>query len=99
MAKLFLTDQEKQSRSYLDWDDASLGRLCKKIALVLGEPDPKKPDWLPTTAAAVMLIDSLLQAGSSDCTITVNGLTSGDSCLGSFRVTLQKIEQEKRDGE
>ena len=35
MAKLITTKGERAASSFLDWDDASLGRMCKSMALKL----------------------------------------------------------------
>lgn len=32
MAKLILTQAEKAAESYLDWDDAALGQLVRKMS-------------------------------------------------------------------
>lgn len=31
MAELILTEAEKSAASYLDWDDAALGKLVRKV--------------------------------------------------------------------
>lgn len=64
MSKLITTKAERDAKSYLDWDDASLGRLVKKVALDIEALPPPvgQIDEIESTTADGEDMDGLYKA-------------------------------------
>lgn len=88
MAELVLTDEEKKTATYLEWDDAALGRACKKIALLFNDDNGKRA--MKHTGAAVFLISEAVASNATTTTIELEGATDPEP-LGDWRVTLERI--------
>lgn len=87
MAELILTDHEKQTATYLEWDDAALGRACKKIALLFNDDDGKRA--MKHTEAAVFLISEAVASNATETTIELEDATDPEP-LGNWRITLER---------
>lgn len=79
--------------SYLNLDDESLGKLCKRIANIINEPDSKRPEFLPITAAVAFLVSGLINVGCEKTVIKVKDLTSGGVNLGHFEISIRKSNE------
>jgi hypothetical protein len=90
MAELILTDEEKASNSYLDWDDAALGKLTKKVALTIrdGRADDKLP--IIANAAAMMLVGMAHDSNAETFTLTLGGCTHHGEPVGDWKVTVKR---------
>lgn len=89
MAELILTDEEKASASYLDWDDASIGRGVKKIALEI--EDVKGEDAISWCAGVLMLLARAIDADSEKSVMKVDGFTQAGKPLGDWEVTVRRL--------
>lgn len=90
MADLILTEEEKKSKSYLEWDDAALGKAVKKLALAID--DVRGKDAIAHNAGMMLLILKAHDANSEITVLTVDGLTCGGESLGDWEVTIKRIK-------
>lgn len=90
MAELILTDQEKADDSYLDWDDASLGRLVRSlVARVRTEEHVREAVF---GATDVHLLIGLARAVNADeRASTLKGVTYADERLGDWEITVRRM--------
>lgn len=93
MAKLILTDDEKSAGSYTDWDDASLGKLCKKVALLID--DKKGEHAVQATGAALLLIEAAVHADSRRSSWKVDGVTIHEP-VGDFEILINRLPKKSR---
>lgn len=101
MAELILTDEEKAAISWLDMDDDTLGKLCRKACLVImkkekseDDPDDRKPVW--AASAGMLLCGVADDANATTATFQFNGLTNSDKERGNWRVTVEKLDSENK---
>lgn len=90
MADLILTEEEKNTASYLDWDDVSLGKAVKMLALKIR--DERGDESLSMTACATMLACSVPE-DAAGLNFRLDNVTSGDKSLGNWNVAITKIEE------
>jgi hypothetical protein len=94
MAKLILTEKEKQS-PFLEWDDVALGRAVKAVASVCGDDNGRHA--IKATGAAVFLIAEAVRSGATDLEINLIGASDGAQSLGNWRISIeQQKDQEVR---
>jgi len=74
MAELILTEKEKHANDYLEWDDAALGRVVKKLALNIQEIRGDNA-LLYTSCAALLASEAAKKAG--ELSIDIEGRTNG----------------------
>ena len=89
MAELILTKEDKDAATYLEWDDASIGRGVKKIALKIG--DHKGEDSIAWCAGAMALIARAIDSDSDKSVMTIEGLVSSGVRLGDWEVTVRRV--------
>jgi len=89
MAELILTQKEKDDKSYLDWSDDTLGKLVRKIGLLLKDDYGKDSAWM--TMAAHLLIDLSRRTNSTNTTITVNGCTNDGEKIGDWKIHIKRL--------
>lgn len=94
MAELIITEEEKHSKIFLDWDDSSLGKATKKIACILGDKDGKH--GINYTAACVFLISESIKANSYNTVINLEGCFDGEEQLGDWKITLGRLNNDIR---
>ena len=109
MAELILTEEEKKL-SFLDWDDASLGRAVKKCASILNShSENEKIDAdgqisVKLTGALAFIVGFFSEAqpffkespNDHICsTFDCVGLTQGEEFLGDWRVVVERIDLDK----
>jgi hypothetical protein len=91
VSELILTDEEKASATFLEWDDASIGRAVKKFALTI--KDAKGGDSIKSTAGALTLVTLASDAGAETTTIKLEGVTDGENPIGDWLITVKRIEK------
>lgn len=89
MAELILTQEEKDALSYLDWDDASLGRAVKKLAVNTQIESDRKVVMVSSLAMA--LCGLMVETNAGTATYEFKGLAQGDKTLGDFIFTVQRV--------
>lgn len=93
MAELILTEKEKSDPSYLDWDDAALGKLVKKAAIMLKDKYGQEASFC--TTGALMIIGSMLRINATDTTITVEGFSISGVDAGDYKIVVERIREPK----
>ena len=90
MATLTLSEKEK-NLPFVDFDDDSLGRATKAVALILSDSEGKKA--VKFTGAATFLISHLLDKDDSveQGTLTVEGLSLRGQPLGDWEIVATRI--------
>lgn len=89
MAELILTDEEREANSWLDLDDASLGRVVKQSALVLAEGQTRAERVMAITCA-MMLCIQVAETNADTATIELAGLTRVGVPIGDWTVRLER---------
>lgn len=92
MADLVMTDEERFSKPFLQWDSESLGNAVKKAALIF--EDENGDDTVTLTAGAVLIIDKITSDGRTEGTITLEGASIGEKCLGDWKITLERLDDQ-----
>lgn len=98
MAKLILTEAEKAAHSWLDLDDASLGKLVKASAVMIADNDDNRKNVYAVTCA-IMLASLAHQANADNLTIDCNGVTRKGEKIGNWKVTAQCIDTSEESAE
>lgn len=88
MAELILTEHEKQTLTYLEWDDAALGKAVKVIATIFEDNDGRTS--LKATGAAIFLICEAIRNNSMEMNVDLEGAVSGDEQLGDWNIKLTR---------
>jgi hypothetical protein len=95
MAELILTDDEKEQKSYLNWNDEALGKYVKKKAIdredYYGENTSKRE------AAVITLLSEVRKSESDMVMMEVQGLQTEED-LGDWRITFERIDPDIPDG-
>jgi hypothetical protein len=104
MAQLITTQAEKDAVSFLDWDDASLGRMCKNIALMLhraraGEIAKGKKDddigAVINAADGMLLIGSMVECNAGTLTLKFGDVTHKGEPAGDWELRMRQLSKPK----
>ncbi len=97
MARLITTPKERAASSYLEWDDAALGRFTKLCALKLEALGEKDEGLRKVTAAscAMMLVADAYLMNAETATIELEGHTHAEIPTGNWRVTIKRVKAPK----
>lgn len=85
MAELILTDAEKSAELWTDIDDAALGALLRKKIIQLNTA-AKQMDRTVTMAAALMLCCAAAEAGATELTVSLEGVTQAGRDFGDWQI-------------
>lgn len=108
MAKFEPTEAEKAAASYLEWDDAELGKFTKYIALQLAALEKADKEGLRRVSAAsigMMLIGCCIDTNATKLKVDFTGLTHKDKPSGDWTIEVRQkaparvekdLENEKR---
>lgn len=97
MAKLVLTEEEKEERSYLNWDDETLGKAVKKKAIEF--EDYYGEQATEREAALVSLISKVIEEHQNDLVMMeVGGIRKNGEDLGKWRITFEKVDSDLPGG-
>lgn len=90
MAELILTEAEKEAATWLELDDATLGKLVKKQALAI---TAKSDDMerVTTLSAAMLLCGYAVEASAETATHNLRGFTKAGAEFGDWQVTVEKL--------
>ena len=101
---LNLTPQEIKDRSYLDWDDATLGGFMKRMMLAVDEPldpDGDTPLTVPNSersliaakSAALVLCNLAHRANAEEMDVGIDNMTiAEDLPIGDWLVSCKKVD-------
>lgn len=94
MSKFEPTQAEKDALSYLDWDDAALGRFAKHIACTLHKLQGDADGLHKVTAAscAMMLVGAAVDANAATIRLAMDGHTHNEIPTGDWVVTVQRVQ-------
>lgn len=88
MAELILTEAERFSLNFLEWDDAALGKAVKQVAIICNDTEGKHA--LKVTGAGVFLISEAVRNGAAELTLNIQGAVNGHQELGDWKITIEK---------
>lgn len=96
MAELILNEEEEGERSYLNWDEETLGKYVKKKAIEL--EDYYGEDVSERGAALISLISRVNKMDTDIAMMEVEGLTIEGEDIGKWRVTFEKVDSDLPGG-
>lgn len=91
MAELILTEEEKTSATFLEWDNESLGNAVKAVAAICN--DNHGEHALKVTGAAVFLVSDAVRNDADVLTVKLSGVTSSGHDLGDWKITIERIQE------
>lgn len=94
MAQLILTDEEKAAATWMELDDATVGKVVKKTALGLIDMSNEQGRvwWF---AAAMLMCGMASDANADEFSQELLGFSYGDTDCGDWLVTVQRIRGPK----
>lgn len=98
MAKLTTTPEERAANSYLEWDDAALGRFTKLCALKLDalKDDAEGLRKVTASSCAMMLVADAFLANATTFTLDLEGHTHAEIPTGNWRIIVKRIKAPKK---
>lgn len=92
MAVFEPTEAEKEASSYLEWDDAELGKFTKYCGLVM-EKNSKDAEGLHRVSAAscaMMLVGACIDSNAATLELKLDGHTRRGDKTGDWIVTVKR---------
>lgn len=83
-----MSQEEKDMASYLDFDDESLGKFMKSIALMY--QDKHGMDSGSITNCAIMICTLMHKLNADNTKFTLEGVTYDNKLLGDYVFTVKK---------
>ena len=93
MAELILTEKEKADHSYLDWDNAALGKLVKAMAVKAS--DEYGADTGMAVTGGLLLASMARDVNSEYTTFALEGTTDKGDLTGGYRITIERIDEDE----
>ena len=106
MAKLITTQKEKDAVSFLDWDDAALGKMCKQIALILRRKRQKQfvkgkvddnLDACINAADGMFLIGNMVEMNAATMNLKFGDFTHNGKPAGDWELIVRQLPVKKKD--
>lgn len=103
MAKLITTQAEKDAASFLDWDDAALGAMCKKMALMLQGRRRKQIEAgkadddigaVINAADGLLLIGSMVEMNARTLTLRFGDFTHAGKPEGDWEIRVKQTRKK-----
>lgn len=89
MAELFVTDKEKEDKTYLEWPDETIGKAVKALAVKI---DDCQGDRAIRYSAPALILASLVSDSNTErMTFELEGLREGDKDLGNWLITIERV--------
>ena len=96
MAELILTDKEKETKSWLDLDDESLGKFVKaNIFQVLTHAKGELAIFTLSCATALCAI--AVEANADKLELTVDNLKNKTNDFGNWKVSIKRITTNSKE--
>lgn len=95
MAELILTEAERAAATWLEFDDAALGRVVKHAAVTFMEAADELKR-IRHMAAAMILVGAADQANAERLTETLQGLTRKGVDCGDWRITIERTRAPEK---
>lgn len=93
--ELTLTDEEKAAATWLELDDAAVGRLVKYNCSLMAKLGDER-DRIRHIAAALMLVKTASACNADELTQEINNCTDGDKELGDWEITVRRVRKEQQ---
>lgn len=95
MAKLTLTQEEKDAPHYMDWDDATIGKAVRSAIAAIGreETDENGKKRMFLMSAAFVLIGSCIQTNGAELDITIEEATVLGKGVGTWRIRVDQVTE------
>jgi hypothetical protein len=93
VAELILTDEEKAAPTYLDWDDAALGKLVKKMAAMLHDKYGQEAAFM--TTGAHLILGSAVKCNAASAVTNIDGFTISGEDAGDWKITVERVRDPK----
>lgn len=89
MAELNMTEEERRT-PFIEWDNESLGKAVKRMALIFAE-DRQGERSLTVTGAAVFLISEAVRNNSIEMIIELENAQEGEKNLGNWKIKFERL--------
>lgn len=95
MAELILTEEELAADTWLELDDATIGKLVKHTALQLKDTPNRSAEQaaLWWWAAAIMMVGATADTNADTFTQTIKGYSRHGQIVGDFKITVEKLPE------
>lgn len=88
MAELILTEAEKAANTWLELDDATVGKLVKKTALGLkNHSEERGKVWY--VSAVMLLLGMVADSNAEEFSTTINGFSDPAGYRGDFEINIK----------
>lgn len=94
MAVFEPTEAEKAAASYLDWDDAELGKFTKHVGLMMAAMDKDADGFRRVTAVscAMSLVSSVVDSNAAKLTLKLDGHTLRGEPTGDWVISIRRTK-------
>lgn len=89
MAELIITEEERSTLTFLEWDDAALGKAVKSMACIIADKDGGR-ETMPVVAAGVLIISRAIEAGADTLVLKLEGASNPEP-LGDWEITIKQL--------
>ena len=89
MAELMITEEERSTLTFLEWDDAALGKAVKSMACIIADKDGGR-ETLPIVAAGVFMISRAIETGADKLVLELGGASNPEP-LGDWEITIKQL--------
>lgn len=97
MAKLILTDEEKATKLYTDWDNEALGAACRYMMHMLDKVEAETQKWsIASMGAAAHLIHETISNGATEADWRFGEFSIGGKKMGDWVVTAKRVGDEQK---
>lgn len=90
MAELVLTEAEKLATTYVEWDDASLGRAVKRMALAVN--DEMGTETINKAAMYLTTVTIMRKMNAETLRVQMKELVDGEIKLGDWDITVKLVQ-------
>lgn len=91
--KLITNEQEEMSESFLDWDDASIGKACKKMAWAFKhEMDFEDYRSIAGFGALLLLVTYAHESRADEMNLSMKNITlkDGKENIGDWKIKVKR---------
>lgn len=96
MAELVLTEAEKAAKTWLELDDATVGKLVKSTTLKICDHSDEF-GRIAFISAAILLCGGAAQANATNLVQEIKGLTLKGVDFGDWTITIRRVDEKRND--
>jgi len=93
MERIYWTDEETRTETYLEWDNANLGKAVKKLAKSIS--DHHGDDSTTLTACGSLMAAMVGARGAITAKISLDRVTKDGSELGDWEIVIRRKKRTK----